>query len=488
MSDLSFIVDSSDAALLSGQASAPVSTDSAGSTGVGSFAGVLSQRLQTDQAQRPQEGDAPPQTAAIAHDVVSTEGGAPAPLDGKRLPTLAPNQETSPSDQSIASPADAALLAAITQSLPRTVMGAAGGTATGAPASTPGLLNPLDPTSTLPNPLNGSTQLPPGAGQAPLDDADLLETQRLATDLSKQVTSLNPAGMPMEKPGSRAGNDRLNSPTVVPVLLGQSISTPVQRALDTALSEAGLGQRVIATQAGQGELSQALPARPTGLSSLSNDLNAAMQLAAVTGKTALANRLETALTPSLEMNKGQPLASVTPSGMGSTVDDVSGLLSGMQRLNGTAGSGLMPTLPVSTTVGQPGWANELGQRVSWLAQGEMREAQLQLNPRSLGPVDVRIAYGHDQQLNVSFSAHSPVAREALDAALPRLREMFDQQGLNLASANISQQSFSGQHGQKGGEASSSNPGQWFAEADDLPSHVMLPNSRLMGDGMIDAYA
>jgi flagellar hook-length control protein FliK len=275
---------------------------------------------------------------------------------------------------------------------------------------------------------------------------------------------------------------------VVPALLGQSISTPVQRALDNALSEAGLGQRVIPTQAGQGELSQALSARPTGLSSLSNDLSAAMQLAAVTGKTALANRLETALTPSLDMNKGQPLASVTPSGISSTVDDVSGLLSGMQRLNGTASSGLMPTLPVSTPVGHTGWANELGQRVSWLAQGEMREAQLQLNPRSLGPVDVRIAYGHDQQLNVSFSAANPVAREALDAALPRLREMFDQQGLNLAGANISQQSFSGQHGQKGGEASSSNPGQWFAEADDLSTHALLPNSRLMGDGMLDAYA
>ena len=316
----------------------------------------------------------------------------------------------------------------------------------------------------------------------------MLDTQHLAADISKQIVSVNPGGISLEKPGSRVGNDRTNPPTLVPALLGQSISTPAQRALDNALSEAGLGQRVIPTQAGQNELSQALPARPTGLSSLSNDLNAAMQLAAVTGKTALANRLETALTPSLDMNKGQPLASVTPSGISSTVDDVSGLLSGMQRLNGTTPSGFMPTLPVSTTVGQPGWANEVGQRVSWLAQGEMREAQLQLNPRSLGPVDVRIAYGHDQQLNVSFSAANPVAREALDAALPRLREMFDQQGLNLAGANISHQSFSGQHGQKGGEASSSNPGQWFAEADDLATHALLPNSRLMGDGMIDAYA
>lgn len=485
MSDLSFIVDSSDAAMLSGPAAAPVSTDS---TAAGNFAGVLSQRLQSDQAQQaPPASDAPPQvTMASDSDVVSTQGGAPAPLDGKPLPTLPPNSETASPDQSPESFADAALLAAITQSMPRNVTGTVGGTATVSPEPTPGPPNPL---SALANPLSGLAQLPPGGGPAtqPIGVA-VPDTQRSAADLSTQLVSVNPKAISLEKPGARTGNDRTNPPMAVPTLLGQSVSTPVQRALDNALSDAGLGQRVSSTPSGQGELSQTLSARPAGLSSLSNDLTAAMQLAAVTGKTALANRLDSAIPPSLELNKAQPLASVTPSSISGTGDDVSSLLSGMQRLNGTAASGFMPTLPVSTPVGQTGWANELGQRVSWLAQGEMREAQLQLNPRSMGPVDVRISYGHDQQLNVSFSAANPVAREALDAALPRLREMFDQQGLNLADANISHQSFSGQHGQTGEEAASPNRGQWFAEADDLPSQAILPNSLLMGDGMIDAYA
>lgn len=112
-----------------------------------------------------------------------------------------------------------------------------------------------------------------------------------------------------------------------------------------------------------------------------------------------------------------------------------GVLTGLGSLSG---------LPVNTPMGQPGWSAELSQRMVWLANREIREAQIQLNPRHLGPIDVRIIYSDTQQLSVSFTAQNPAAREALDAALPRLREMFEQQGLSLADASVSQESFAGQ--------------------------------------------
>ncbi len=114
------------------------------------------------------------------------------------------------------------------------------------------------------------------------------------------------------------------------------------------------------------------------------------------------------------------------------------------RAGALTGPGSLPGLPVNTPMGQPGWSAELGQRMVWLANQEIREAQIQLNPRHLGPIDVRIIYSDTQQLSVSFTAQNPAAREALDAALPRLREMFEQQGLNLADASVSQESFAGQ--------------------------------------------
>ncbi|HEB92212.1 MAG TPA: hypothetical protein ENI94_01835 [Gammaproteobacteria bacterium] len=119
------------------------------------------------------------------------------------------------------------------------------------------------------------------------------------------------------------------------------------------------------------------------------------------------------------------------------------------RAGALSGPGSLPGLPVNTPMGQPGWSAELGQRMVWLANQEIREAQIQLNPRHLGPIDVRIIYSDTQQLSVSFTAQNPAAREALDAALPRLREMFEQQGLNLADASVSQESFAGQ--QQGAE-------------------------------------
>ncbi len=149
----------------------------------------------------------------------------------------------------------------------------------------------------------------------------------------------------------------------------------------------------------------------------------------------------------------------------------------------------LPALPVNTGVGHPGWSAELGQRMVWLANQEIREAKIQLNPRHLGPIDVRIVYSDAQQLSVSFNAQNPAAREALDAALPRLREMFEQQGLNLADASVSQESFAGQ--QRGAEG----------DADDLPRHAAAspwaeggegspqrPPPVVIGQGLVDTFA
>jgi flagellar hook-length control protein FliK len=148
------------------------------------------------------------------------------------------------------------------------------------------------------------------------------------------------------------------------------------------------------------------------------------------------------------------------------------------------GASAVPALTVATSVGQPGWTVELGQRVTWMARAELREAQLQLHPRSLGPVEVRIVYGHEQQLNVSFSAPNAIAREALDAALPRLREMFEQQGLNLMEADISHESFAEQRRQKTGVPELLGKSLSDSSGETTPASVGIA---VVGEGMIDAY-
>lgn len=100
---------------------------------------------------------------------------------------------------------------------------------------------------------------------------------------------------------------------------------------------------------------------------------------------------------------------------------------------------LPPVLTLAVPVRQAGWDQALGERVLWMAKGGVQEATVQLHPRHLGPIEVRISV-HQDQASVAFTAHNPVTRDALEAALPRLREMMGDNGLSLVQSEVSQQS------------------------------------------------
>jgi flagellar hook-length control protein FliK len=111
-----------------------------------------------------------------------------------------------------------------------------------------------------------------------------------------------------------------------------------------------------------------------------------------------------------------------------------------------------PALQMSSAFSQNGWSSELGQKVMWLARADLQQAQLQLNPKHLGPLEIKITMNADQQINVNFLTHSAAVKDALDQATPRLREVFDQSGLNLADVNVQQES-----NKQNREQSQSNP-------------------------------
>ncbi len=112
-----------------------------------------------------------------------------------------------------------------------------------------------------------------------------------------------------------------------------------------------------------------------------------------------------------------------------------------------------PTLAMSLPMPlqDPAWGQELSQRVTWMVRQEAQAAEIRINPPHLGPIEVRVSMAQDQ-VNVAFTAQHTVAREALDAAIPRLRDMLQDQGLTLAQADVGQQSFADQQpgtGQQG---------------------------------------
>ncbi len=92
---------------------------------------------------------------------------------------------------------------------------------------------------------------------------------------------------------------------------------------------------------------------------------------------------------------------------------------------------------VNVPVNHPAWGNQLGDQLVFMLQGKMQSAEIKLNPAHLGPMEIRLSVHEDNKASVSFiSAHAPV-REALDAALPRLRDMMEQQGLDLTHVDVS---------------------------------------------------
>ncbi|AFT71685.1 Flagellar hook-length control protein-like protein [Alloalcanivorax dieselolei B5] len=93
---------------------------------------------------------------------------------------------------------------------------------------------------------------------------------------------------------------------------------------------------------------------------------------------------------------------------------------------------------ITTTVGQPGWGQELGlQLAQWQQRGEHR-VELHLHPAELGPLSVSLKVDDQGAQAQFFSAHGLV-RQALEQALPQLREALAQQGINLGEASVSDQ-------------------------------------------------
>lgn len=83
-------------------------------------------------------------------------------------------------------------------------------------------------------------------------------------------------------------------------------------------------------------------------------------------------------------------------------------------------------------------ALRLGERLRWLTESGVQEARLQLHPRELGSVDIRIRI-EGQGASVWFGADHPGARAALEATLPQLRERLASEGLQLSQASVGSQ-------------------------------------------------
>jgi flagellar hook-length control protein FliK len=105
---------------------------------------------------------------------------------------------------------------------------------------------------------------------------------------------------------------------------------------------------------------------------------------------------------------------------------------------GIADPGDPSLLRLEPRVGTGGWDNALSQRVLWMVSHQHQTAELNLNPPDLGPLQVVLSVNSDQA-SAAFVSQNPEVRQALEAALPRLKEMMAESGINLGNATVSDQ-------------------------------------------------
>jgi flagellar hook-length control protein FliK len=98
----------------------------------------------------------------------------------------------------------------------------------------------------------------------------------------------------------------------------------------------------------------------------------------------------------------------------------------------------VPALRVETPFAASGWQDELGQKLSLLVGREQHRAEIILNPPHLGRLEVSLQVNNDQASALFVSAN-PVVRDALEQALPRLREALADAGVALGQASVGAQ-------------------------------------------------
>jgi flagellar hook-length control protein FliK len=135
------------------------------------------------------------------------------------------------------------------------------------------------------------------------------------------------------------------------------------------------------------------------------------------------------------------------------------------------------------------WSQHFGEKVVWLAKSDQQSAQININPPQLGPIQIRLNLSGDQATMTFASPHLDV-RQAIENALPQLKEMLSSAGINLGQADVGanmaqhkqETPFQSANGKRGGDENAILPANEIA--------VSTGTSPILqrGRGLVDLFA
>ncbi|OUR71290.1 hypothetical protein A9Q78_10180 [Methylophaga sp. 41_12_T18] len=137
-----------------------------------------------------------------------------------------------------------------------------------------------------------------------------------------------------------------------------------------------------------------------------------------------------------------------------------------------AASSTTPVLDIQPGLQTAAWNRVMSGRVVWMAREGVQQAELKLNPANLGPVEVKLSMTNEQA-SITFVASNAATRDALEQALPRLRDSFVENGMELKDAEVTQHSSEQEQQSDSADDSGANVGQAASDGEELSDEQQL---------------
>jgi flagellar hook-length control protein FliK len=143
---------------------------------------------------------------------------------------------------------------------------------------------------------------------------------------------------------------------------------------------------------------------------------------------------------------------------------------------------VLPTSPAQ----QPAFEQALGDRLVWLVQEGRQDARMKLHPAELGSIDIRLSLDGDAT-RISLASPHAAVRDALEQAVPRLRELLGNAGLDLGQVDVGTGD-ARSHGDFGRPTSAASNGNDFSAVANEGSTVVEVLALRMPQGLVDTFA
>jgi len=145
---------------------------------------------------------------------------------------------------------------------------------------------------------------------------------------------------------------------------------------------------------------------------------------------------------------------VAPAATASTTTAAIGAVAPLSESSLASSSSGVAQLSVDVPVQDERWQKAFSQRVVW-SVGNNQSAQLRVHPAELGRIDIQVNVENDKA-SVVFNAQHSSVKDAIELAVPRLREMLAEQGVDLVDVNVSQEDVNQQQAGTGDNSTEQN--------------------------------